>query len=85
VPGKDSVVEYFRSGQEKIEQGRVRKRKTGNTEMMFTGTMIEDLIATVERAQQRTLAETDTIADLETWFVSAHDGAGCDNKFLGAA
>lgn len=53
--------------------------------MMFTGTMIEDLIATVERAQQRTLAETDTIADLETWFVSANDGAGCDNKFLGAA
>jgi hypothetical protein len=53
--------------------------------MMFTGTLIEDLIASVERVQLRTLAETDTIADLETWFASAQDGAGCDNKFLGAA
>ena len=53
--------------------------------MMFTGTLIEDLIETVERAQQRTLAETDTLADLETWFVSVQDDAACDNKFLGAA
>jgi len=53
--------------------------------MMFTGTLIEDLIATVERVQQRTLAEAETIAELEAWFVSGQDGAGCDNKFLGAA
>jgi hypothetical protein len=56
VPGKDfernSVVEFSRSGQEQTEQGRVRRRKTGTLEMKFTGTLIEDLIATVERAER---------------------------------
>jgi hypothetical protein len=61
VPGKkfeasfeaNSVVEFFRSGQEEIKQGRVRRRKTGRFAMTFTGTLIEDLMATVERAEQR--------------------------------
>jgi len=53
--------------------------------MTFTGTLIEDLIATVERVQQTTLAEAEAIAEMETWFVSGADGAGCDNKLLGVA
>ncbi|MFY9560668.1 MAG: hypothetical protein WAQ52_10580 [Terriglobales bacterium] len=53
--------------------------------MMFTGTLIEDLIATVERVQQRTPAEAEVIAEMETWFVSGQESASCDNKLLGVA
>jgi len=51
------VVEFSRSGQEKTEQGRVLRRKTGTFKMKFTGTLIEDLMATVERAEQRAQAD----------------------------
>ena len=61
VPGKgfgrNSVVEFSRSGQEKTEQGRVRRRKAGIFEMKFTGTLIEDLMATVERVEKRARAD----------------------------
>jgi hypothetical protein len=53
--------------------------------MKFTGTLIDDLIATVERVQQTTLAEADTIAAIEVWFMPGQDNAGCDNKLLGVA
>jgi len=53
--------------------------------MMFTGTLIEDLIATVERVQKLTRAETEITADLESWFLSSQDDTGSNNKFLGAA
>ena len=60
--------------------------EAGKKKMTFTGTLIEDLIATVERVQQTTtLAEAEAIAEMETWFVSGADGAGCDNKLLGVA
>jgi hypothetical protein len=86
-------VEFFRSGQEKIEQGRVRRRKAGTAEMIFTGTLIEDLMATVERAEQR--AQSDqflSIATLaveplavESWFASVQENADYDSKLLGVA
>jgi hypothetical protein len=97
VPGKDfrknSVVEFFRSGQEKIEQGRVRIRKTGKIEMRFTGTLIEDLMATVERAEQRAQSdgflsvEALTVGTLavEAWFTSVEKDADYDSKLLGVA
>lgn len=54
--------------------------------MMLTGTLIEDLIAAVERVQQRTLAEeTEAIAEMERWFTSSQDSASCDHKLLGVA
>jgi hypothetical protein len=53
--------------------------------IMLTGTLIEDLIATVERVQQRTPAEESVIAEMEPWFVSGQDSAGCEDKFLGVA
>ena len=50
---------------------------------MFTGTMIEDLIATVERAEAkaRNLERT----EIEPWFASAQDNANYDSKLLGVA
>jgi hypothetical protein len=40
------------AAKKKREQGRVRRRRTGTFEMKFTGTLIEDLIARVERAER---------------------------------
>jgi hypothetical protein len=51
--------------------------------MKFTGTLIDDLIATVERVQQRTLAEAETIAAIE--FMPGQDSAGCEARLLGVA
>ena len=53
--------------------------------MKFTGTLIDDLIATVERVQQGTLAEVETIAAIEVWFMPGQDSAGCEAKLLGVA
>ena len=52
---------------------------------MHTGTLIEDLIATVERVEQRTQADTELMAEMEMWFVSAQDSASCDNSLRGVA
>ena len=46
------MVEFSPSGQEKIIQGRVGEEKSEQTRMIFTGTLIEDLMATVERAER---------------------------------
>ncbi len=66
--------------------------------MTFTGTLIEDLMATVERAEQR--AQSDgalilrvTVGDplvgetsvVEPWFASVHEIADYDPKILGVA
>jgi hypothetical protein len=52
---------------------------------MFTGTLIEDLIATVERVEQRTQTEADLVAEMEIWFVSGADGTNLDNSLRGVA
>ncbi len=83
----NSVVEFCRSGQEKREQGRVRRRKLAY-EMKFTGTLIEDLMATVERVEQRTQADGAAMAEApmsESWFASVQENADYDSKFLGVA
>jgi hypothetical protein len=46
---------------------------------MLTGTLIEDLIATVERAERKTEAETELVAAMEIWFASETDVASYDN------
>jgi hypothetical protein len=53
--------------------------------MMFTGTLIEDLIATVERVQQKTRSEAERSTEMEPWFASGQDSASCENKLLGVA
>jgi hypothetical protein len=54
---------------------------------MFTGTLIEDLIATVERAEQAS-SDALIVADslvADSWFASVQESADYDSKLLGAA
>jgi hypothetical protein len=48
--------------------------------MMFTGTMIEDLIATVERAEART--QTLAPLEIEPWIASTQENADYDSNFV---
>jgi hypothetical protein len=57
------VVEFSRSGQEKTEQRPGPEKKTGIFEMTFTGTLIEDLMATVERVEKRARADRALVGD----------------------
>jgi hypothetical protein len=84
VPGQDSVVEYFRSGQEKQNKAGSGENQEIQ-EMMFTGTLIEDLIATVERVEQKARAEAQEMAEMEPWFASNQENVSCDSKLLGVA
>jgi hypothetical protein len=71
----------------KTDEGRVRSRKTGISEMTFTGTLIDDLMATVERAEQKAQSNEPLFAEpmvVETWF-SIEENTDYDSKFLGVA
>jgi hypothetical protein len=51
--------------------------------MMFTGTMIDDLIATVERAEQIVDARDFVIAESlmsDSWFASVQENAEYDSE-----
>jgi hypothetical protein len=48
---------------------------------MFTGTMIEDLIATVERAEAK--ARNLEMTEIEPWFASVQENANHDPKLFG--
>jgi len=83
------------------KKNRIRPRpekKTGRFEMRFTGTLIEDLMATVERAEQRAQADGATVVEsmvadpslvepvlVEPWFASVQDNTDYDAKFIGVA
>ena len=91
------MVEFPRSGQEKQNKAAAGE-ENWKIAMKFTGTLIEDLMATVERAEKRAqadralsvealatepmLAETSLI---EPWFASVPKNADYDSKFLGVA
>jgi hypothetical protein len=47
------VVEFSRSGHEKQNKAASGKKNWNIKKMTFTGTLIESLMATVERAEQR--------------------------------
>jgi len=50
---------------------------------MYTGTLIEELMATVERAEQQARVET---ADLERWYASApYEMAAIETNLIGVA
>jgi hypothetical protein len=61
--------------------------------MKFTGTLIEDLMTTVERAEQRAQSNGASVADpafveasvVEPWFASIQEMADYDPKILGVA
>lgn len=53
--------------------------------MTFNGTLIDDLMATVERAEHRAHADEPLFAEfavVEPWLASSHDN---DSKFIGVA
>jgi hypothetical protein len=51
--------------------------------MTFTGTLIEDLIAAVERAEAK--AQDFEMTEIEPWFASVQENANYDPKLLGVA
>ena len=51
--------------------------------MMFTGNLIEDLIATVERAEAK--AQDLAMTEIEPWFASVQENANYDSKLVGVA
>jgi hypothetical protein len=95
VPGKDfwrhSVVEL--PGAAKKNRTRPRLgRKNGTLKMTFTGTLIERLMATVERAEQRACSDEPMFAQnfaqnigAQPWVVSIQQNAEYDSKFIGVA
>jgi hypothetical protein len=50
---------------------------------MFTGTMIEDLIAMVERAEAK--ARDLEMTEIEPWFASVQENPKHDSKLFGVA
>jgi hypothetical protein len=91
VPGKDLAETLWSSFPGAAKQNRTRPqpgRKTGIFEMTFTGSLIESLMATVERAERRASSDEPMFAqsmDAQTWFVSIQQNADYDPKFLGVA
>jgi len=61
--------------------------------MKYTGTLIEGLMATVERAEQRTQSNVALFTEpmlvepmlVESWFASVQQNAEYDSKLLGVA
>jgi len=61
--------------------------------MTFTGTLIESLMASVERAEQRASSDEPMFAqsfaqnniDAQPWVISMQQNADYDSKFLGVA
>jgi hypothetical protein len=54
--------------------------------MTFTGTLIEDLMATVERAEQRAQSDGALVVEpmfVQPWFASVQKNTDYDSKFLG--
>jgi len=51
--------------------------------MTYTGTLIEDLIATVELAEAK--ARDLDMTDIEPWFASVQENASYDSRFAGVA
>jgi hypothetical protein len=93
VPGKDfgrtSVVEFFRSGQEESKNKAASgKEKLEPSKMTFTGTLIEDLMSAVERAEQKAQSDAEFAVSpmlVEPWFASAQKNTDYDPTFLGVA
>jgi len=48
--------------------------------MKYTGTLIEDLFATVERVEQQ--AQVDNLAENESWFATVQENSNYDSNLL---
>jgi hypothetical protein len=68
---------------ERPSKNKIRPRpemRSEYSEMMFTGTLIEDLIATVERAEAR--SQDIAPMEIEPWIVSAQENADYDSNLV---
>ena len=82
------MVEFSRRGQERQNKAGSGEEKIGTLKMTFTGTLIEGLMATVERAERRASSDEPMFAqnmDAQPWLVSIQQNADYDSKFLGVA
>jgi hypothetical protein len=73
------------------------EKKNGRVEMTFTGTLIEDLMATVERAEQNAQSNAAMMMEplrvtsafeasaIEPWFASVQENTDYDSKLFGVA
>jgi hypothetical protein len=68
------------------------EKKIGTLKMTFTGTLIESLMATVERAERGASSDEPMFAqnfaeniDAQPWLVSIQQNADYDPKFIGVA
>jgi len=62
-----------------------RELKVGRRLVMYTGTLIDDLIATVERAEQHAYQETDSV-ELDGWYtVAPHELGQAEPNLIGVA
>jgi hypothetical protein len=58
--------------------------------MKFTGTLIEELMAKVERAEQKAQSDEPLFAQLslehvDPWFIQLQDNTNYDSQFIGVA
>jgi len=86
---------------ERPRKDRTRPRpekKTGIFEMTFTGTLIEDLMATVERVEKRARADRALVVNasaleprvvepalVQPWLATVQENTDYDSKFIGVA
>jgi hypothetical protein len=82
----------FFGAAKKNENKAASGKETWNTKMTFTGTLIESLMATVERAERRAHSEEALFAEqmvvellVEPWINLGRITADYDSKFLGVA
>jgi hypothetical protein len=91
VPGKDLEETLWWSFPGAAKKNRTRPQpggKTGIFEMTFNGSLIESLMRTVERAEQRASSDEPMFArnmDAQPWLVSIQPNADYDPKRLGVA
>ena len=72
----------------RIENKAVSGDKKAGYSEMFTGTLIDDLIATVERAEQAAQSSGDSVAAsmiADAWFSSVQESTEYDSKLFEVA
>jgi hypothetical protein len=78
----------FPGAAKKKQNKAASEKKTGIFEMKFMGTLIEDLMATVERAEQRAQSDEALVVEhllVEPWLASVQENTDYDSKLLGVA
>jgi hypothetical protein len=93
---KETLWWSFPGAAKKKQNKAASGKKNGTVEMTFTGSLIESLMATVERAERRASSDEPMFAegfaenfahniDAQPWVVSMEQNADYDSKFLGVA